>query len=627
MEAMGDGLIVVDQQHRFLVFNQEARRIMGVGPDEPRMDRWSDYYGVYLPDKVTPYPTDALPLVRALRGERDNVTVYVRPPGSIDGRWVNTTLSPVLDGAGDVTAGVLVFRDVTDQVEARNELAESKRRLEQAQRVAHVGSWEWDLGTGQVTWTDEHFRLMGVEPQAVTPSYETFIGFIAPEDRGRVERAIQNTLQHGQPYRTTYRVTHADGSVHVLQGQGEVIGDAQGKPLRMFGVTEDITEEQRAEEAIRRSHALLKAQQAVSLDGILVIDEHRSVIDYNQRFLELWGIPTPAARRDEVLLEFVLPKLKHPETFLERVQWLYEHPTESSRDEVELIDGRTFDRYSAPIASPEGRPYGRVWYFRDMTDRKLLEQQLQRQFHALQELDRLKSDFVNAVTHELRTPLTSIMGYAEFLEEGIGGALSSQQLEFVHELVEGSKRLEALLNDLLDFARLEAGTFRLAVQPADLHRKIHEILASLRPQAHEAALRLVDCTPDEPLFLPMDAQRVGQVLINLITNAIKFTKAGGTIRIGTRREGDEIVCFVEDTGIGIDAADLPKLFNRFTQLETGLTKKAGVGLGLSISKSIIEAHGGRIGVESQRGQGSTFWFALPAAPPGDRLQAMTPLDA
>lgn len=252
----------------------------------------------------------------------------------------------------------------------------------------------------------------------------------------------------------------------------------------------------------------------------------------------------------------------------------------------------------------------------DITERKQMESQLQEQFEQLKALDRLKTNFVNSVTHELRTPLTSIMGYAEFLEDGIGGRLTSEQIAFVHQLQSGAKRLEHLLNDLLDFARLEAGTFRLTLQTSDLDQKIREVASSLLPQALEAQLRLRVTLPDEPLSVTMDGQRIGQVLLNLIGNSIKFTPPGGMIVVRAGRTADGVCVEVEDTGIGIPPADLPKLFRRFTQLEAGLKRGVGAGLGLSISKAIIEAHGGEIGVDSQEGKGSTFWFRLPFRPPG-----------
>jgi signal transduction histidine kinase len=229
----------------------------------------------------------------------------------------------------------------------------------------------------------------------------------------------------------------------------------------------------------------------------------------------------------------------------------------------------------------------------------------------LRELDQLKSDFVNAVTHELRTPLTSIRGYAEFLEDEIGGPLTPDQGAFVAQIHEGSWRLQRLVDDLLDFARLEAGTFMLSPEDADLSAKAREVLASLRPQAAAKRIRL-ELEAPASLAIRMDAGRIAQVLINLVGNALKFTppEAKVTVRITDGPEGVKVeIC---DTGEGIAPEHQARLFEKFYQVDPGLTREnGGAGLGLSISKALVEAHGGVLGLTSAVGRGSTFWFTLP----------------
>ncbi|MBO9542623.1 HAMP domain-containing histidine kinase [bacterium] len=233
-----------------------------------------------------------------------------------------------------------------------------------------------------------------------------------------------------------------------------------------------------------------------------------------------------------------------------------------------------------------------------------------REIEALKALDALKNSFVNAISHDLRTPITSLRGYAEFLADGIGGTLTAEQQGFVAQIEKASLRLMHLVDDLLDFARLEAGTLRLNLTQTDLAEKINEVVESLRPQVQEAGINLsVELAPD-PLVMLMDPERIERVLINLLTNAIKFTPPGRAIRVRTRREDGEVVCEVIDEGIGIAPEAIPRLFKHFSQLEGGV-RKGGTGLGLSISKALVEAHGGRIGVRSTPGQGSTFWFTLP----------------
>ncbi len=297
--------------------------------------------------------------------------------------------------------------------------------------------------------------------------------------------------------------------------------------------------------------------------------------------------------------------------------------------------GATFDiRFSSVPSVPDGAggvagTAGVVAVATDVTERKRLDDALKAQNVKLQELDSIKNQFVNAVSHDLRTPLTTILGYTEFLEDGLGGALSSGQADFVRQIQLATARLGRLVDDLLDFARLESGTFRLSVAQADLVAKVNEIAEGLRPLAGEARVALAVEVAEDSLELPMDAQRIGQVLTNLIHNAIKFTPEGGRVRVRAYKADDHAVCEVQDTGIGIAKDDMARLFRQFSQLEGG-RQKGGTGLGLSIARSIVEAHGGAIGVTSEGpGSGSTFWFRLPAplrgaAAPGGELPCSLP---
>lgn len=265
------------------------------------------------------------------------------------------------------------------------------------------------------------------------------------------------------------------------------------------------------------------------------------------------------------------------------------------------------------IGAADGEPLALEGIIADVTELKHAQDELYRRTLELEqakELERLKSLFVNAVSHDLRTPLTSIMGYAEFLEDQISGPLNGQQLEYVAEIERSCARLQNLVNDLLDYARVEAGTFRLYCEEANLGDKIREIVASFQPQTSAARLDLrVDL--GDPLVAEMDPMRIGQVLTNLIGNAVKFSFTGGVVQVRACREQDHLRCEVEDSGEGIAEEDFPKLFQRFSQLSSGMQRRGGTGLGLNISKTIVEAHGGTIGVRSQVGKGSTFWFTLP----------------
>jgi PAS domain S-box-containing protein len=249
---------------------------------------------------------------------------------------------------------------------------------------------------------------------------------------------------------------------------------------------------------------------------------------------------------------------------------------------------------------------------RDITGRKRMEAALHEQNNRLQELDALKSNFISTVSHELRTPLATIMGYTEFLEEQIGGHLSPDQRSFVSQILLGARRLELLVDDLLDFARLESGSLRMNCQESDLVQNVREVAESFVPLARAKSITLHASLPEQPLPLRVDGVRIAQVLTNLLSNALKFTPPGGQITLSLECTEEAACIEVQDSGIGISHEHHPYIFERFYQVDPSTTRlHGGAGLGLPISKALIEAHGGRIGVRSQEDQGSTFWFTLP----------------
>ena len=250
----------------------------------------------------------------------------------------------------------------------------------------------------------------------------------------------------------------------------------------------------------------------------------------------------------------------------------------------------------------------------DITALKTLESRLSVQNEQLKHLDRMKNQFVGAVSHELRTPLTTINGYAEFLEDCIGGTLSDEQQQYVARIMESTGRLRRLVDDLLDFSRLEVGEFKLRLAPTDLVATVRAAAEGIRPSLEAAGLKLILETPRSPVILAIDGLRIGQVVTNLLDNARKFSNPGGRVSVSLTTGEVEARCEVLDEGPGVAAADRERLFERFVQLGHGDTDHAaGAGLGLAIARGIVEAHGGRIGVESGPAGGSRFYFVLPLA--------------
>jgi len=250
----------------------------------------------------------------------------------------------------------------------------------------------------------------------------------------------------------------------------------------------------------------------------------------------------------------------------------------------------------------------------EVTERVARESMQHEKIAQLKLTDRMKDEFLSILSHELRTPLNAVMGFGSILEDELVGPLNDQQHTYLNRMLAGADALLTLINDLLDMSRIQAGKFSLDPHAFPIARSLQGVrdnLASLAEQRqHTLILEPAGDLP--PVFA--DEQRVMQILINLVNNAIKFTPPGGRIRISARPDGSQLRIAVEDNGVGIASDDLPKLFKPFSQLDMSDTRPAGgTGLGLSITKALVEAHGGTIGVDSEPGKGSCFWFTLPLA--------------
>jgi signal transduction histidine kinase len=264
-------------------------------------------------------------------------------------------------------------------------------------------------------------------------------------------------------------------------------------------------------------------------------------------------------------------------------------------------------RHGEHVAKEVARATGEL---REQT--RLNEQLQQEQLEHLRQVDRQKDQFLSILSHELRTPLNAIMGFASILDDEISGPLNEDQHAHLAKIVRGTEVLLALINDLLDMSRIQAGKFSLAPEPMPLDEVCASVIENLHVLAEQKDHKLFCLPVADPRPIMADRQRVSQVLMNLVGNAIKFTPRGGEVSVSCVRERGWVRFEVRDNGLGIEESDQRRLFQRFTQLDGSNTREAGgTGLGLSISKALVEAHGGMIGVESKPGQGANFWFTLP----------------
>lgn len=351
-------------------------------------------------------------------------------------------------------------------------------------------------------------------------------------------------------------------------------------------------------EAAQHQRDLLRHVLDSINEGILLIRSDDSIL-FNPRFFEMLEVPVPplGARYAEVE-EAVTARVKDNPVFQALQAKAVAEPLAplSARLELAGLPGRVFDFYWVALVDPVGVKIGRLNVIRDVSHEA--------------SVDRMKGEFLSAVSHELRTPLTSIRGYAELLLEEDMGPVPPEQKECLSVIRENSLHLSGLISDLLEIEKLQQGRVPLHLGPVDLGAVLRRAVRSAEPQARAKGLSLtLEGAPLPPIR--GDEGRLVQVMDNLISNGIKYTKAGG-VRVTARLVEDHVEIQVADTGIGMTPEGLEHLFTRFYRIDNAYTREVGgVGLGLVITKELVERHGGQITVASQVGQGTTFTVRLP----------------
>jgi signal transduction histidine kinase len=241
-----------------------------------------------------------------------------------------------------------------------------------------------------------------------------------------------------------------------------------------------------------------------------------------------------------------------------------------------------------------------------------MNDQLRRLYSELEETSRHKSEFLASMSHELRTPLNAILGFSQVLREEMFGKVNEKQAEYLDDIISSGNHLLSLINDVLDLSKVEAGQVELEVRPFSLREALERGVVMVREQATDDGVQVDLAADPEVDLVEGDERRIKQVIFNLLSNAVKFTPAGGAVDVRTTQVNGEVRISVADTGPGIAPEDHERIFEEFQQTETGLEQREGTGLGLALSKRLVELHGGRIWLESELGKGSTFVFTLPA---------------
>ena len=368
---------------------------------------------------------------------------------------------------------------------------------------------------------------------------------------------------------------------------------------------QEIAEHKKTEEKLSELLSLHRATLEATADGILVVDTEGNVVSHNRKFLQLWHITEALAeeRDDEKLLAFVLDQLTDPKGFLAEVKRLYSHPEESSSDTLKFKDGRIFERLSQPQKIGE-RIIGRVWSFRDVTEREISEKRKAELIKEVKSIKHELEDFAYIVSHDLKAPLRGIKTLVDWISTDYANKLDQEGKEQLDLLSGRVGRMHNLIDGILQYSRI--GRMKEERVKVDLDKHLPEIIDMIAPPENititiENKLPIIEC----------EQTRIFQVFQNLISNALKYMdKPQGRIIIGCVEENGFWKFSIADNGPGIEEKYHQKIFQLFQTL-SARDEYESTGVGLTLVKKIIELYRGKIWIESKVGQGSTFFFTLP----------------
>ena len=480
VENTTDWIWEVNEHSRYTYASPQVRELLGYEPDE--------VIGMTPFDLMTPEDQQSVGnLFVEIAGRQEPFSRLENGNLHKDGHTVilETSGVPIFGSDGSFKGYRGIDRDITERKQAENALRRSEKSLAEAQRIAQLGNWDWNIVDNELHWSDEIYRIFGLKPQEFDVTYEAFLRSVHPDDRDGVKKAINNAIYESTPYSIEHRIVLPDSTEKIVHEHAEVTFDEKNEPIRMIGTVQDITDQKKVEKQLKKAKEDAEAANLV------------------------------------------------------------------------------------------------------------------------------KGQFLANMSHEIRTPMNGVIGMTGLLMDT---TLTEEQREFAHTICNSADSLLTIINDILDFSKIEAGKLEIENIDFDLCGVVEGSIDIFTIKANEKKLDF-SCfiDPEIPYMLRGDPGRLKQVLVNFTSNAIKFTKEGGvSISVTLTEETDShatVHFALRDTGIGISADKIDRLFQPFSQGDASTSRKyGGTGLGLAICKQIVDLMGGKIGVESEEGKGSTFWF-------------------
>jgi PAS domain S-box-containing protein len=548
-------------------------------------------------------------------------------------------LMPLLDSAGTASPWRVAILDATlmavvtgpiayfwalrpyNRARARAEavLGGSEKALARAQHLTKLGTWRWSIERDElISCSEEYARIHGVGLDEIHDLMADHNARVAhPDDRDRIAAVFAQADAERAGYEIEYRILLPDGELrHVLE-IGEAVTDASGGTAEHIGTIQDITDHKRVEDALHDSRSLYEGLIKVAPVSIFVqATTDGKIVFANDRGVKLLG----AASRDQVigrsLIEFLHPDYRVQAQERNRRILAGEAVDPVVEGKIVRIDGTVIDVERSVAGCTYGGEPALQSVLYDVTERNAGELAIVTAQEEAVLADRAKSEFLANMSHELRTPLNAIIGFSELIgSESFGPVGDPKYSDYAQDISESGKHLLALINDILDLSKIESGHMELVEENVDVADTIRSCLRLMGERARNGGLELTAEIDEATIsLLYADLRMLKQILFNMLSNAVKFTPPGGqvTIRAWHNRHSGYIIQ-VEDNGIGMALDDIPKALSRFGQIDSALGRKyEGTGLGLPLTKSLAELHGGSLDLQSEAGAGTTVTVRFPA---------------
>jgi len=608
-------IMVVNEEGRLVSWNQFTEHLLGMGKDD-----------LHARGVRSLYPPSEWQRVCAMNLRRKGMqhhmeTKMIRGDGEIID--VDISLSVVQDSDEGISGSVGVVRDITERRHMEEALRRSERRFRQV--VENAREWIWEVdGDGLYTYASPVVeKILGYKVEEILGQKHLY-DFFHPDDAEPLRAQSHGIFERKDVFSEFQaRCVRKDGVVVWLLRSGVPILDKDDRLLGYRGADADITERMRTHEILDRKQKNLEAIFDAAPLGMLLVDEELRVVRANETIRQMSGKGYPNLIHHDVCQALTCAQGVE---FGECAEATRSCEGCSLRDLISttLASGQAIrGREIRPSLSSNDEPF-RPWLsasiepvnldegrhvlvaLNDVTDRKRAEEELKATME-------MKSQFVSTVSHELRTPLTAIREAVIIVLDGVAGKIKKDQRHFLDLAKRNIDRLARLIDDVLDFQKLNAGKMKFDMRESGIASAVEEACTTMRPHAQKNGIDLVVELEANLPSAVFDSDRIIQALTNLISNAIKFTPEGGRVQVSAYHRNENLIIKISDTGLGIPREDLPHVFDRFYRVQRPGKEIKGTGLGLPIVSRIVVSHGGRIEVESELDKGSTFTVTLPVS--------------